>query len=327
MASQHQNNDGDGKGKGIASASSSSSSGDSTSRSLDLNLSLGFPNHAHAPQSSPNTHPQGRRMSQQYYGGGGSQQSPSHPAPSAFGFFDQQPNYTNNNPSYHYHTSTGGYIYSPAVNGSSNVIDNNAGMGNWLTPAARAAPNRRHSMHHLPSPPAAVADNFNMLMQQQQQGAGGPVNPVGSHVFAAERAPQMYQYNPNGYIGNNSDNYGAAPVLQLAPPSAGVNVMSGYHQYQPPQVAVAAGEGGSNGGAAGGGATPRRRREGNHFPPGKKCLVCRGCDTPMWRRGPHGPKTLCNACGIKYRKEEERTRARQAGNGAGAGGRPNNGGN
>ncbi|EXB29000.1 GATA transcription factor 29 [Morus notabilis] len=37
-----------------------------------------------------------------------------------------------------------------------------------------------------------------------------------------------------------------------------------------------------------------------------KCLTH---TTPMWRRGPLGPKSLCNACGIKYRKQEERIRA------------------
>lgn len=24
--------------------------------------------------------------------------------------------------------------------------------------------------------------------------------------------------------------------------------------------------------------------------------------TPVWRAGPHGPKTLCNACGVRYMK-------------------------
>ncbi|VVA98961.1 unnamed protein product [Arabis nemorensis] len=39
-----------------------------------------------------------------------------------------------------------------------------------------------------------------------------------------------------------------------------------------------------------------------------KCtnMNCNAISTPMWRRGPLGPKTLCNACGIKFRKEEER---------------------
>ncbi|KAI8920032.1 hypothetical protein DFJ77DRAFT_450841 [Powellomyces hirtus] len=32
----------------------------------------------------------------------------------------------------------------------------------------------------------------------------------------------------------------------------------------------------------------------------RRCLHCDGKDTPMWRRGPDGPKTLCNACGVKF---------------------------
>ncbi|KAF9607188.1 hypothetical protein IFM89_033395 [Coptis chinensis] len=35
----------------------------------------------------------------------------------------------------------------------------------------------------------------------------------------------------------------------------------------------------------------------------KKCCVdCKTTKTPLWRGGPAGPKTLCNACGIKHRK-------------------------
>uniref|UniRef100_A0A0E0QB88 GATA-type domain-containing protein n=1 Tax=Oryza rufipogon TaxID=4529 RepID=A0A0E0QB88_ORYRU len=38
-----------------------------------------------------------------------------------------------------------------------------------------------------------------------------------------------------------------------------------------------------------------------------RCLRCgiSGNATPHMRRGPDGPRTLCNACGIAYRKEKE----------------------
>ncbi|XP_012569576.1 GATA transcription factor 15-like isoform X2 [Cicer arietinum] len=58
----------------------------------------------------------------------------------------------------------------------------------------------------------------------------------------------------------------------------------------------------------------------------KCCSDCKTTKTPLWRGGPNGPKTLCNACGIRYRKrrgccnkkgqEKERKRER-AENGVG----------
>ncbi|XP_072979547.1 putative GATA transcription factor 22 [Typha angustifolia] len=32
------------------------------------------------------------------------------------------------------------------------------------------------------------------------------------------------------------------------------------------------------------------------------CSDCNTTKTPLWRSGPHGPKSLCNACGIRQRK-------------------------
>ncbi|KAF1804453.1 hypothetical protein FB192DRAFT_1357808 [Mucor lusitanicus] len=34
----------------------------------------------------------------------------------------------------------------------------------------------------------------------------------------------------------------------------------------------------------------------------KMCAKCQRKDSPEWRRGPHGPKELCNACGLRYAK-------------------------
>lgn len=33
-----------------------------------------------------------------------------------------------------------------------------------------------------------------------------------------------------------------------------------------------------------------------------KCLQCGSIDTPEWRRGPYGARTLCNACGLFHAK-------------------------
>ncbi|XP_074295634.1 uncharacterized protein LOC141623423 [Silene latifolia] len=39
-----------------------------------------------------------------------------------------------------------------------------------------------------------------------------------------------------------------------------------------------------------------------HLEVAKKCVHCDSTNTPQWRDGPLGRKTLCNACGIQYRK-------------------------
>ncbi|KAJ6683818.1 hypothetical protein OIU85_007506 [Salix viminalis] len=35
----------------------------------------------------------------------------------------------------------------------------------------------------------------------------------------------------------------------------------------------------------------------------KACTDCKTTKTPLWRGGPAGPKSMCNACGIRYRKK------------------------
>lgn len=34
---------------------------------------------------------------------------------------------------------------------------------------------------------------------------------------------------------------------------------------------------------------------------GRRCQHCLADKTPQWRGGPMGPKTLCNACGVRYK--------------------------
>ncbi|PIN16472.1 hypothetical protein CDL12_10877 [Handroanthus impetiginosus] len=57
--------------------------------------------------------------------------------------------------------------------------------------------------------------------------------------------------------------------------------------------------GGSNGNAGSGGDPLLARR----------CANCDTTSTPLWRNGPRGPKSLCNACGIRFKKEERRATA------------------
>ncbi|KAM0941857.1 putative transcription factor C2C2-GATA family [Dioscorea sansibarensis] len=61
----------------------------------------------------------------------------------------------------------------------------------------------------------------------------------------------------------------------------------------PGAAAIAAGE--EEGGEAEG------EGEGAGPPPARKCMHCEIQKTPQWRAGPMGPKTLCNACGVRYK--------------------------
>lgn len=53
---------------------------------------------------------------------------------------------------------------------------------------------------------------------------------------------------------------------------------------------------------------PSKRRESNNADNNlavggevRRCLHCAAEKTPQWRTGPMGPKTLCNACGVRYK--------------------------
>ncbi|XWS16307.1 hypothetical protein CRYUN_Cryun34aG0073800 [Craigia yunnanensis] len=51
-------------------------------------------------------------------------------------------------------------------------------------------------------------------------------------------------------------------------------------------------------------STGQKKRENpssNSESPDRKCLHCAAEKTPQWRTGPMGPKTLCNACGVRYK--------------------------
>ncbi|KAG5406120.1 hypothetical protein IGI04_012239 [Brassica rapa subsp. trilocularis] len=54
-------------------------------------------------------------------------------------------------------------------------------------------------------------------------------------------------------------------------------------------------------GGGGGGSQKRRMTSVAAAAMGRKCQHCGADKTPQWRAGPSGPKTLCNACGVRYK--------------------------
>ena len=51
-------------------------------------------------------------------------------------------------------------------------------------------------------------------------------------------------------------------------------------------------------GAGGFAGADAKKRRGRAAPPGR-CHSCNRAETPEWRRGPDGARTLCNACGLR----------------------------
>ncbi|KAL4809957.1 hypothetical protein BDV18DRAFT_51054 [Aspergillus unguis] len=64
--------------------------------------------------------------------------------------------------------------------------------------------------------------------------------------------------------------------------------------------------------SSGGFGPDSKKRRGKAAPPGR-CHSCNRAETPEWRRGPDGARTLCNACGLHYAKLTRKMGAKQAG--------------
>ncbi|KAH7105995.1 hypothetical protein BKA62DRAFT_688566 [Auriculariales sp. MPI-PUGE-AT-0066] len=63
---------------------------------------------------------------------------------------------------------------------------------------------------------------------------------------------------------------------------------------------------------SGSGADGKDGATGGGSPTVRRCLGCDATATPEWRRGPKGPGTLCNACGLVYVKITKQRQAAQS---------------
>ena len=64
-----------------------------------------------------------------------------------------------------------------------------------------------------------------------------------------------------------------------------------------------------------------KKRRGKAAPPGR-CHSCNRAETPEWRRGPDGARTLCNACGLHYAKLTRKIGSSKSNGGNGSNLRP-----
>ncbi|TFK54670.1 hypothetical protein OE88DRAFT_1653099 [Heliocybe sulcata] len=50
----------------------------------------------------------------------------------------------------------------------------------------------------------------------------------------------------------------------------------------------------------------RKKLKKTHLGDQHVCVTCGRTDSPEWRKGPQGPKTLCNACGLRWAKQQRK---------------------
>jgi len=87
----------------------------------------------------------------------------------------------------------------------------------------------------------------------------------------------------------------------LASRDSGMDLPTGESRAAPGPKSRGPKAGGRKGSVAG---RPSKgsRSAATTTPQGHMCSACGITHTPLWRAGPEGPKTLCNACGVRFMK-------------------------
>ncbi|KAK4419940.1 GATA transcription factor 12 [Sesamum alatum] len=87
-------------------------------------------------------------------------------------------------------------------------------------------------------------------------------------------------------------------LLVVSPTPAAADVVPAMSSSSESDVATAAGKKSTKPAGQKKKEVPENSAGGGE---GRKCLHCATDKTPQWRTGPMGPKTLCNACGVRYK--------------------------
>ncbi|CAO3566303.1 unnamed protein product [Mortierella alpina] len=123
------------------------------------------------------------------------------------------------------------------------------------------------------------------LPMSSQHLVRGPID-AGRSAFSESRLTNTKHHSPADYNDNKSHGQGGHSVdIDQHSNSGSINGASNSRSSKNSDVPH----------------QKYRKRAKRTQPPGR-CLSCDSSDTPEWRRGPDGARTLCNACGLHYAK-------------------------
>ncbi|KAL1542436.1 GATA transcription factor 8-like [Salvia divinorum] len=179
------------------------------------------------------------------------------------------------------------------------VEDSFSGGGMTIPKESPAVPKEPPSHHQFQtSSPVSVLEsssssNSNSSSNSFSGGMAMPFRPTPAQrgpQRARSKRPRPATFNPRAAIQLLSP----PPVPVEAPPKF-VPTESENFAESPPETAV---------------AEQKKKKKIKITPPAslaevpapvRKCMHCEITKTPQWRAGPMGPKSLCNACGVRYK--------------------------
>ncbi|THH27782.1 hypothetical protein EUX98_g6405 [Antrodiella citrinella] len=136
----------------------------------------------------------------------------------------------------------------------------------------------------------------------------GPQRPFGS-------TPPNQQYmnlpEPTSFYSGSFE--------ELLPSPSSVRFENMFTLPQPPPPGVSASVTSSGNGEEDAESAKKKQKKTYGFEQ-YVCVTCGRTDSPEWRKGPNGPKTLCNACGLRWAKTVKTRRESAASVGAAGGG-------
>lgn len=142
---------------------------------------------------------------------------------------------------------------------------------------------------------------------------GGKTIPVTHEKRARSKRPRPATFTPRPGIQLMAPHSESESVVESRPflkkvPTKSVPVLGGELQKKKKKIKILPPSGGPSTVSASQyqnqNQNQNHNQNGNADTPShpvRKCLHCEITKTPQWRAGPLGPKTLCNACGVRYK--------------------------